>query len=518
MIITFDGLAATGKSTLANRLAKELNYEYLDSGIFFRSMALFFIDHNFHLEDICTNTAILDLFKIEFTKDNIVLLNGCDVTKRIREVDVTNLSTELSKYEMIKQNLYDKIRNYCKNKDIVVDGRCLATKILPFADVKFFITCPLEERASRRAKQFKNVTLSKAETIKQFSQLDKIEAEKGALECSADLYTIQNYEKTEDEVFDEILQIVRNVVNNKNKRRLRLLVTHNCNYNCKFCHNEGIDEIKKELLNVEDYVFLCQVIKNRHNIDHINISGGEPLLRRDIVEIIKRLKALGFNMALTTNGFLLDLTKDVGKYLDSINISFHANQKKYYEEITGTKNTFEKVKNNIKLIKNKYPHLKIFLNVGYTKEVFSDYSNIISLVNLAIKTGAILKFIEIFPKTNESYINIDILKKLLNNLEYSLCYESIRSICYVKDKSKIILERCFCSEAYYKDIPQEFCQKNNDLFLTSEGSVTLCRNSSAEICLLSEIRERSEEVLSKKIDFVISKLAEPCCCKSINEG
>ena len=217
-------------------------------------------------------------------------------------------------------------------------------------------------------------------------------------------------------------------------------------------------------------------------------------------------------MALTTNGFLLDLTKDLGKYLDSINISFHANQKKYYEEITGTKNTFEKVKNNIKLIKNKYPNLKIFLNVGYTKEVFSDYSNIISLVNLAIATGAILKFIEIFPKTNESYINIDILKKLLGNLEYSLCYESIRSICYVKDKSKIILERCFCSEAYYKDNPQEFCQKNNDLFLTSEGSLTLCRNSSAEICLLSEIRERSEETLSKKIDFVISKLAEPCCC------
>ena len=138
MIITFDGLAATGKSTLANRLAKELNYEYLDSGIFFRSMALFFIEHNFHLEDICTNTAILDLFEIEFTKDNIVLLNGCDVAKRIREVDVTNLSTELSKYEIIKQNLYDKIRNYCKNKDIVVDGRCLATKILPFARCQIF--------------------------------------------------------------------------------------------------------------------------------------------------------------------------------------------------------------------------------------------------------------------------------------------------------------------------------------------------------------------------------------------
>ena len=59
-------------------------------------MGLFLIEHNFDLEDICTNTAILDLFEIEFTKNNIVLLNGRDVTKRIREADVTNLSTELS--------------------------------------------------------------------------------------------------------------------------------------------------------------------------------------------------------------------------------------------------------------------------------------------------------------------------------------------------------------------------------------------------------------------------------------
>ncbi len=523
MIITIDGLAGTGKTTIAKKLANKIGFEHFDSGVLFRSIALYMINHNISMDNVYSNSKILDSFNIDYvSNDNgySVFLENKDVTKRIRDKDVTELSTVFSKYEIVKQVVYNKIRNFAKGKDIVIDGRCMGNKILPMADIKFFFTSPLEIRAQRRINQFPDLGLSLEETIEQFKNLDVIEKEKGVLDYTKDTVVVNNTGIDELELLSQVYKIVNDRLEkvNRNKRRLRLLLTHNCNYRCRFCHNEGICEKKQESLNANDYEYLAKVAKENYNIDHINLSGGEPLIRPDIIDIVSRLKGLGLNIAMTTNGLLLGEKKDVCKYLDSINISFHSNNKQYYEYITNTVDTFEKVKNNIRAVRAKYPNVNIYLNVAYTKDVFENFRNVISMINFSLELNCVLKFIEIFPKTNPSYLNIDNLKRSLLDIDYCNCKDSIRKSHFIKGDSVIVTERCFCSEAFYKEDPKQFCQANNDLFVTSDGAVTLCRNTNDEVSLLAAVKSRDEDMLINDLQTCIDNLAKPCCCHKINCG
>lgn len=521
MIITIDGLAGTGKTTMAKKLANKIGFEHFDSGVLFRSFALYMINHNILMDNIYSNSNILGNFNINYISgenDYKVFLEDKDVTSRIREKDVTELSTMFSKYEIIKQFIYNKIRNYAKGKNIVIDGRCMGNMILPMADIKFFFTSPLQTRAMRRIKQFPHLGLSLDETIEQFKQLDLIEKEKGVLDYTKDTMVINNSNINEEELLEQIYSIVKIKLEKENcsKRRLRLLLTHKCNYHCRFCHNEGVHEEKQELLNPSDYEYLAKVAKLNYNIDHINLSGGEPLIRQDIEDIVYKLKCLGLNIAMTTNGALLGKKKDICKYIDTINISFHSNNKEHYEYITNSIDTFEKVKNNIRTVKAKYPTLVINLNVAYTKEIFEDFRNVISMINFALELNCVLKFIEIFPKSNVSYLSINNLKQMLIDIGYCVCDENIRKSQLIKGNSIITVERCFCAEAYYKNDPKSFCQRNNDLFITSDGSVTLCRNTNDQVSLFNEIKRRDETGLISAIQTSIDKLASPCCCNEIN--
>lgn len=521
MIISIDGLAGTGKTTIAKKLANKIRFKHFDSGVLFRALALYMINHNITLENIYSDNKILDNFDIDYVDkkdDYSVFLEGKDVTMRIRDKDVTELSTLFSKYEVIKQFLYNKIRTYSRGKDIIIDGRCVGNIILPMADIKFFFASPLEVRAMRRIKQFPQLGLTLNETIEQFKKLDLIEKEKGVLEYTKDTIVINNTGIDEFELFEQVYSIVKLKLEKENRsnRRLRLLLTHNCNYNCRFCHNEGVHEKKQQVLEASDYEYLAKIAKLSYNIDHINLSGGEPLIRPDVIDIARRLKSLGLNIAMTTNGFLLEQKKDICKYLDTINISFHSSDKDYYEYITNTKGTFEKVKNNIKLIRTKYPSIAINLNVAYTKEVFEDFRNVISMINFSLELNCVLKFIEIFPKTNSSYLNIDNLKQKLIEVGYCICSEESRKTQLIKGFSIIVTERCFCAEAYYTKDPKTFCQKNNDLFVTSEGAVTLCRNTNDQISLLTDIKERDDIALINNLQKCIDNLARPCCCYKVN--
>ena len=523
MIITFDGLAGTGKTTIARRLANKINYDHFDSGVLFRSIALYMINHNITMDDIYANSKILDSFDIDYISNAngySVILENKDVTKRIRDKDVTDLSTMFSKYEIVKQLIYNKIRKFAKGKNIVIDGRCMGSKILPLAEVKFFFTSPLELRAKRRIKQFPDLGLTLEETIEQFKELDLIEKEKGVLDYTKDTIVVNNVDIDEDKLLEKVYSIVNERINKEksNKRRMRFLLTHNCNYRCRFCHNEGICEKKQESLTADDYEYLAKVAKENYNIDHINLSGGEPLIRKDIIDITSKLKALGLNVALTTNALLLGEKKEICKYLDTINISFHSNDKQYYEYITNTVDTFEKVKNNIRLIRSKYPDVVINLNVAYTKDVFENFSNVVSMINFSLEVNCILKFIEIFPKTNPSYLNLDDLKRSLVDIDYCNCNDSLRKSVFIKGNSIIITERCFCAQAYFNENPKEFCQANNDLFVTSDGAITLCRNTNDEISLLKSVKSRNEKALISDLRECIDNLAKPCCCHKINSG
>ncbi|QXJ33371.1 GTP 3',8-cyclase MoaA [Saccharolobus shibatae] len=129
---------------------------------------------------------------------------------------------------------------------------------------------------------------------------------------------------------------------------LRITLTHACNFECFFCHMEG-EEGDNYILSKEDILLVAKVAKN-FGINSVKLTGGEPTLRRDLVEIVRGLKQLGYrDVSMTTNGFLLkDLTyklKLAG--LDRINVSLHAISRETFKKITGV-DAFDRVIEGIK--------------------------------------------------------------------------------------------------------------------------------------------------------------------------
>ncbi|ACP38487.1 GTP 3',8-cyclase MoaA [Saccharolobus islandicus] len=129
---------------------------------------------------------------------------------------------------------------------------------------------------------------------------------------------------------------------------LRITLTHVCNFECFFCHMEG-EEGDNYILSKEDILLVAKVAKN-FGINSVKLTGGEPTLRRDLVEIVRGLKQLGYrDVSMTTNGFLL---KDLAYKLklaglDRINVSLHAISRETFKKITGV-DAFDRVIEGIK--------------------------------------------------------------------------------------------------------------------------------------------------------------------------
>ncbi|AAK40692.1 GTP 3',8-cyclase MoaA [Saccharolobus solfataricus] len=129
---------------------------------------------------------------------------------------------------------------------------------------------------------------------------------------------------------------------------LRITLTHACNFECFFCHMEG-EEGDNYLLSKEDILLVAKVAR-KFGINSVKLTGGEPTLRRDLVEIVRGLKQLGYeDVSMTTNGFLL---KDLAHKLklaglDRINISLHAVSRDTFKKITGV-DAFDRVIEGIK--------------------------------------------------------------------------------------------------------------------------------------------------------------------------
>ena len=149
------------------------------------------------------------------------------------------------------------------------------------------------------------------------------------------------------------------------KNDIRFLVTKACNYDCYFCHSEGVgDVIRRHQLSVEDYITLYEVYSNLEKWNGVTLSGGEPLLFKDFDVLVEELHKKGANITVVTNGSLLHLHLPAMKYVKRINVSIHTLNPMLYSQIT---NREERklfiVKENLKIIRNFYPEIEIRLNV-----------------------------------------------------------------------------------------------------------------------------------------------------------
>lgn len=156
--ITIDGPAGAGKSTIAKSLASKLNYFYIDTGAMYRSVTCAAILYQVDPDDGFELTKLAKELKAEFiNKDLHYFINNLYITPFIRSIAVNNLVSEVSVHYGVREELLTLQRDLAENNPFegtVIEGRDTGTVVLPNAAVKIFLTASLDERVSRRVKQY----------------------------------------------------------------------------------------------------------------------------------------------------------------------------------------------------------------------------------------------------------------------------------------------------------------------------------------------------------------------------
>ena len=164
-VVTIDGPAGSGKGTVAVRLARILGYHYLDSGVLYRTLALFSQQRHVEMDDVAAlNELCLSMrvcFDVSSEVENTrIFLRDQDVSEQLRTEECAARASLLAACSWVREALLEKQRAFRILPGLVAEGRDMGTKVFPDADYKFFLTANIRERALRRQKQLKGRAIS----------------------------------------------------------------------------------------------------------------------------------------------------------------------------------------------------------------------------------------------------------------------------------------------------------------------------------------------------------------------
>ena len=158
-IISIDGASSTGKSTLARKISNLLKFIHIDSGAMYRAVTLFAKNNHLLSNNLVDKNALIKLLpniKVDFVKNNIHL-NGVDVSKDVREENISNFVSRVAEIPEVRSFLVTKQRNFTINHNVVMDGRDIGSVVFPNADIKFFLHADLNIRVERRYNELKSL-------------------------------------------------------------------------------------------------------------------------------------------------------------------------------------------------------------------------------------------------------------------------------------------------------------------------------------------------------------------------
>ena len=157
-VIAIDGEAGTGKSTLAKNIAKKYNIVYMDTGAMYRCVTLDMLNKGISMDDTRKIKKKIKNIKIEIENNNgedRFILNGEDVTKKIREKNVNDNVSQVSHIPVVRERMVELQRRLANGKKIVMEGRDIGTNVFPNAQVKIYLTASAQVKAKRRYEQNK---------------------------------------------------------------------------------------------------------------------------------------------------------------------------------------------------------------------------------------------------------------------------------------------------------------------------------------------------------------------------
>ena len=216
MNIAVDGPAGAGKSSIAKQVAKELSFVYVDTGAKYRTMALFFMEQGISLgneEEVSGHCKEIDI-KLEYDNGTqIVLLNGRNVSEKIRREEVGNAASVVAKYSAVRSKLVAIQRKLAETTDLIMDGRDIGTVVLPNAEVKIYLTASVAVRANRRFLELQGkgqeADLKKIEEDIIARDKQDMNREISPLRQADDAVLVDSSDMTIDEVVGTIIKIVK---------------------------------------------------------------------------------------------------------------------------------------------------------------------------------------------------------------------------------------------------------------------------------------------------------------------
>lgn len=211
--IAIDGPAGAGKSTVAREVARRLNIKYLDTGAMYRAITLKTIRNQVNITDLQALEEMLKNTEIELDEERRVYLDGNDVTEAIRQPDVNAMVSPVSCISIVRRRLVGIQQKIAAESDgIIMEGRDIASKVIPDAHFKFYLDASLEERARRRMKEQleKGIHLAEDKVASEIASRDKIDSSRddSPLTVVEDAIVIDTTDMTFEEVVDIIVKEV----------------------------------------------------------------------------------------------------------------------------------------------------------------------------------------------------------------------------------------------------------------------------------------------------------------------
>ena len=212
-IVAIDGPAGSGKGTITKLVGKKLGLIYIDTGATFRCVALNILQEGINWQKETEITEMLNQITIEIKENGEVFLNGKEVTQKIRENEVTNLVSQISVLQTVRNKLLAVQRGIAKGKKVIMEGRDIGTVVFPHANVKIYLDASAEERAKRRVKQNqeKGIITSYEEVLKNIMDRDRRDStrEIAPLKKADDAIYLDTTNMTIEEVNNQIVKIIQ---------------------------------------------------------------------------------------------------------------------------------------------------------------------------------------------------------------------------------------------------------------------------------------------------------------------
>lgn len=222
--IAIDGFSSTGKSTIAKKLAKHLNYIYVDTGAMYRAVALYALENGFITGDDfdaeglishLPNVTLKFVYNTEIAHSE-VYLNGVNVEGKIRSMEVSNQVSRVAAVPQVREKLVEQQRFMGRDKGVVMDGRDIGTVVFPDAELKLFMNAGAKARAERRTAELRaqGSEVTYEEVLKNIEERDYIDSNRkdSPLQKAADAIDVDNTTLTIEGLFDQILLMVKKVM------------------------------------------------------------------------------------------------------------------------------------------------------------------------------------------------------------------------------------------------------------------------------------------------------------------